>query len=1243
MARGSSKEEALFKEAETAFNGNNWQKALTLYEELSSKMPDDEVVVYNLSKLYAIKGKIRLFIDQRLRLVDILCKKSRQQDALRVIQNLLTIQPENINIRMKLILIFKQLGRREAVVQESLNLARLLIDVGKGEQSIQLLLKAQEEDPDNIKIALELAQMYVSYGHIQEGANQYRRIANKSLSEQKFEEAATAFKRLKLLEAQDQELIFTLGNIYVKLNKLEEAETEFRTILRLNLSHIGALKALGKVCYRLEHLRDAILAFSKVVSIDPDDLEAYERLALIYYGQGDKDKAVNFIINAAEKAKASNNNEKAVELYRKVLYIVEDQPLACKELTNMGAPVEPIEFKIEEDEVFASLETQTAPQEKPITAVISPTQSSDIIAMPPPPQKADTIAMPPPQQGEDEIRPEKEEQIPSYSVKTEDKAVCQPPKEEIIAPSLVEYDSDKQTTQFENEFVTPQVTGKPVKQEVISVPLKKEPEHITKPQKIDKANEEPALIQPKEEQRFEFAFVDNSKSQEKLQSGLIRDHEGKTQAEGLISKDEKLERITGGKIEHMKDGGLIKPEIIVSSNLLLDNSKLPGSKETKIGAISEIRPIIETKIIETEEAEETVLNNKTEEKVDENINEISPKVEGVDSEPQYSFENLDEVINEGKWEIAIKLLGNYIGENDKDLERVLQLGKIYLDLNEIEMAVDLFKNLLEKNLDREDLHFDIIQSYLWSEKYEGLVELLVAIFNYYCEKEDFVKAMDIGLNILLFNIEHVDTRSKVAQILWDTDKKDESVFHYNFLIDLLIEQRDFSLAQEILTTVLEKTGDLRIQERLADVFLMNNAFSEAIEMYLEIARYYEENDKTQESIGLYNKVIQANPESIEALFGLISIYSKAENFEELINAKTKMARIFSKQQKFSEAIEIYEEVLSLNSSLQDIKEELLKILLIFGDEEKARTYTVELGEKLAQDENYQGSISVYKEYLNKYPLETAIREKLTKCYLLGEDLEKARKELLSLAESFKEQNLWERVVNTLEKVLELSPDVDTILELADIYELKLNKPENAMQFLQKAMNEKPDEPKIFGKILKAYLKSGSYENAEEYLKLVKKDETRFSPLISSLIEDYKNKIQLNPNDFKSTFELGIVYRSLSLLDEAIEQFQQSKKVNDYLLASYNMLGMCFSEKRGFGMFDLAIKQFKKGMEVKGFDEHDYQGLRYNLAKLYETRNMIQEALKYYQDIYAVDINYKDVNIKIGKLGKDISDKLINTD
>lgn len=345
--------QSLLREAENARSQKDWDMAIDKYKAVAEIDPQNEEACSKLAEIYAIRGLISNVIEQYFNLMDILEQKEEYDLAVEVARWIMKLEPESDKARMKTILIYKKKGDMDEVVKQSLQLARLYIELGQGDQSILLLKNAQEIAPDNLDIGLELAEMYISHGHIQEGTNQYRKIANAYLTQQNFEKAAEAFRRMKIVTPEDPQLSFTLGNLYMKLGRLDEAENEFRAILRHNLNHTEALMALGNVCQKKGQFRDAILAFNKILSVNPQDVVAKEKLGELYQAQGATNEAVKHYLQAANIYQHEFDEEvdRAIKLYQRVLTIDPTNPTACRELTNLGAPLVADEGEKEEEEV----------------------------------------------------------------------------------------------------------------------------------------------------------------------------------------------------------------------------------------------------------------------------------------------------------------------------------------------------------------------------------------------------------------------------------------------------------------------------------------------------------------------------------------------------------------------------------------------------------------------------------------------------------------------------------------------------------------------------------------------------------------------------------------------------------------------------------------------------------------------------------------------------------------------------
>jgi len=329
------------REAESLIEERDWDAALEKLKRVLELDPENAEACERRAHAFAVRGMIKSVVQTYFRLMDILEARSDLDPAIEVAGWIQRLAPESDAARMRVIQILRKKGDHAEVVRRSRELARLYIELGQGDQSISLLKSAQEADPDNLEIGLELAEMFVSHGHIEEGAAQYRRVAAAFQEKGLVEKAAEAYRRMKVIVPDDPGVFYTLGMLFVTLGRFNEAEQEFRAILRHNLNHEEALLALGDVCQKKGQFRDAILAFNKILTINPQENSAKERLGELYQAQGISPEAVKHYLAAAHAWQQLEDHPRAIKLYQRVLALDATNPTACRELTNLGAPLTP--------------------------------------------------------------------------------------------------------------------------------------------------------------------------------------------------------------------------------------------------------------------------------------------------------------------------------------------------------------------------------------------------------------------------------------------------------------------------------------------------------------------------------------------------------------------------------------------------------------------------------------------------------------------------------------------------------------------------------------------------------------------------------------------------------------------------------------------------------------------------------------------------------------------------------------
>jgi pilus assembly protein FimV len=125
-------------------------------------------------------------------------------------------------------------------------------------------------------------------------------------------------------------------------------------------------------------------------------------------------------------------------------------------------------------------------------------------------------------------------------------------------------------------------------------------------------------------------------------------------------------------------------------------------------------------------------------------------------------------------------------------------------------------------------------------------------------------------------------------------------------------------------------------------------------------------------------------------------------------------------------------------------------------------------------------------------------------------------------------------------------------------------------------------------------------------------------------------------DLETHYNLGIAYREMGLLDEAIGEFQkvakavQKGKPFRYEMNCSVMLGLSFMDK---GEPKVASLWYKRALQVPGLEEESALALRYDLGLALESAGESDAALDSFRQVYAANIDYRDVADRIATLQK----------
>ena len=147
------------------------------------------------------------------------------------------------------------------------------------------------------------------------------------------------------------------------------------------------------------------------------------------------------------------------------------------------------------------------------------------------------------------------------------------------------------------------------------------------------------------------------------------------------------------------------------------------------------------------------------------------------------------------------------------------------------------------------------------------------------------------------------------------------------------------------------------------------------------------------------------------------------------------------------------------------------------------------------------------------------------------------------------------------------------------------------------------------------------------------------PGLAAIFDEFRAAVEeedpaLADGDYETHYNLGLTYKEMDLMDEAIEELQSAAAIvsprdgTPRYLQCCNLLGHCFMQK---GMPQVAAMWFQKGLETPGQTEEEYQALRFELGTAYEKMGDLERAIKTFTEVYGINVTYRGVANKLREL------------
>ncbi len=616
-------------------------------------------------------------------------------------------------------------------------------------------------------------------------------------------------------------------------------------------------------------------------------------------------------------------------------------------------------------------------------------------------------------------------------------------------------------------------------------------------------------------------------------------------------------------------------------------------------------------------------------------------------------------------EKAIESLRALVQIDPNDLESHLALGQLYHQLGRIDDQIESLAHAIELGASDPRLFLELGDLYRQRGKTEDAQAMLQQAKQAAPDDPTVSKRL---IDIFLCANDHA---AAIGELEAMRQQDPENIENYLTLARIYHGQSMFDEAMQVLEQALTVApGQIQVRIEQAKLLIEANRAADAVDLLKNLT--IENPDNQQLALELAIAHVKAGEEET----AILELKELLKIDEANVQARVQLGRVFALTNQVDQAIMEFKRAVKDAPELPDGHVELGRMYVTMGrsfnDTAMIGSGADEIREALRLDPN---NINAHFELGCVLKDENKVIEALaefelvlkhmpyhTQCKSYHQELSALKvksmaEEHMQQARIFNERGMLKNAILEYETVINLQPDNhQALFDLGSIYR-EQNQLEKAIEFFSRARDTKQD-------FLEAYVALGQ------------------ACIAANRPDDAAIELQallgIEPNHFDGLVMLGGILQQKGWFDEAIEQYEKAHQINAMELTPPLQMAKMAKEKGDLeaakkwfnkvinldagnaeaGDFFANLKASEKSAEItdlaskaktaeeKGeIDEAimhydaiidlDSKNLdaRYHLGRLYESKNMFDEATFEYEQALAVDgdSQYKDIFIRLGQL------------
>lgn len=492
----------------------------------------------------------------------------------------------------------------------------------------------------------------------------------------------------------------------------------------------------------------------------------------------------------------------------------------------------------------------------------------------------------------------------------------------------------------------------------------------------------------------------------------------------------------------------------------------------------------------------------------------------------------------------------------------------------------------------------------------------------------------------------------------------------------------FDEALGYLRQIVEiEPANIRARRLIGDIYIKQGNREKAWAEYLPLLDEMILEEKYGDAINLLESFKDIDP--LETGKRLVSLYRQINEQDSVVRELVSLGDIFSSRGMKKEALNCYREAVALSPDNGPLRDKVIEYEKDIAKESITIEAEKPVDEAIMEAEIYlryglfDNARDILEAFKTKDPENINLHLKLKSLYTETDNKEMAVTECIVLADLYKKAGEIGKKEQIIKDAYAIDPDDPRLagLIIPSHEEPEVKEPEGpfiedyseeiseaafyakqglldeAREILERLQSLFPDDEDISQRLstlgqqmpfsvgredLTTEAASKETARPEEALEVEELAEPALDSDVLDIFNEFKKGLEkeLDEEDYETHYNLGIAYKEMGLIDDAIREFQASRNDPDRFTHSSNMLGICYIEK---GLYQLAVDVLTSAIDKMEDRGEAYWAMKYDLADAYEKNGNMKEALDIYTNVYGWNSKFRAVSEKIEQLQKHMVD------